>query len=269
MAVGYFADAAYRRWYEEPLDAAQQRLAQFEKKLHDGKLDVRRQQNRLPELDALQPRSLPLNLDLAVTSYRSWLLQAIEGSGMQQANLDSGAPASVQNLYNRIDFSVRSRGTLSQLTEFLHRFYSTPYLHKIRSLSLTPSADGTLDVSLAIETLSIPSLAPDTELMEVATDHQGLLSREAYQTISQRNLFRAGSPPTADITLSAITLDSKQRKQVWLSFLKTGETRILSEGDDLALEGTHLKVTSIAQDQAQFAIDGQPHTVAIGDTLTN
>ena len=62
---------------------------------------------------------------------------------LEQANLDSGTPARFRDLYTRIDFSLRTQGTLSQVTQLLHTFYNTDYLHKIRSLSLTPTSDGT------------------------------------------------------------------------------------------------------------------------------
>ncbi len=266
MVGGFAADTAYRRWYEKPLADAEQKLASLDKELRDGKLDVRRQQNRLPLLDQLTQRSLPRNFEIAVTEYRSWLLQRIEESGLQQANLDSASPARFRDLYDRLDFSVRTRGTLSQVSEFLHSFYGTDYLHKIRSLSLMPTSDGTVDVSLTIETLILPTLAQIDQLPTppVPSTRPALTD---YYVVSQRNLFRQGDPPAASIKLSAITLDAEHRRQAWLSFLKTGETRILSEGDDFSLEGTHLQVKTIGSDTIQIAVDGQRREVRLGNTL--
>ncbi|MCA9151752.1 MAG: hypothetical protein KDA92_20755, partial [Planctomycetales bacterium] len=167
IGVSYVGDMLYRRGYSEPLRKAESQLASSAETLHKTQLDVRKQQRRLPELDELKPRSLPRNPELAVSEYRSWLLQNLAESGLQQASLDSGNPARFKNIYSRIDFTVRTRGTLAQLTTFLERFYATPYLHKIRAMSLTPSSDGSIDISLTLETLAVPSIASDTELQSL------------------------------------------------------------------------------------------------------
>jgi hypothetical protein len=265
--TGVLADQAYRRLYEQPLQNAQQRVARLQKELDEGQRNARRQQHRLPDLDELKNRSLPRNLELAVTEYRSWLLQTLEGSGLEQTSLDSGTPAPVRDIYTRVDFSLRTRGNLTQLTQFLHAFYSTNYLHKARSLTLTPTSDGTVDVSMTIETLSIPSLASSDQLLTASALEQPLASMDQYNIIARRNLFRPGDPPAASIKLSAITTDVDQRRQVWLSFLRTGETRMLGEGDAVTTEGSSLRVTQIQPDTADFEIDGQRCRVHLGHTL--
>ncbi len=268
MIVGYLGDQTYRRLYERPLAAAEQRVTTLEQELHDGQLEVRREQNRLPQLDDLKYQSLPSNLELAVTEYRSWLLKVIEETGLEKANLDSGSPNKVRNLYTRIDFSLRTQGTLSQVTELLHAFYRAEYLHKIRSLSLLPTADGTVDVSMTIETLTIPAVAqPDQLPMPYRESSDSPPPLDDYYVIARRNLFRAGEPPAATIKLSAITSDVDQNRQAWLSFLRTGETRILAEGDGLTLEGSSLRVVQIGSDAVEFEIDGRTRNVRIGQTL--
>jgi hypothetical protein len=267
MTTGYLLDAAYRRWYEQPLALAEQQTTALERELQQAQLEARRQQKRLPALDTLHGRSLPSNVEIAVTEYRSWLLQVIAQSGLQQPSLDSGNPARLRNLYQRIDFTLRTRGTLSQLTAFMQQFYATAYLHKIRSLSLTPTSDGTLDISLTIETLGIPAVASESQLPEPPPHPGRSADQDAYRLISQRNLFRQGEPPAASIKLSAITLDAQRQRQVWLSFLKTGQTHILAEGEQLSLEGSLLKVRSIQAETAALEIDGEARTVAIGHTL--
>jgi hypothetical protein len=267
MFVGYAGDQAYRRLYERPLAAAQQRAVTLEEELNDGQLEVRRQQKRLPELDKLRNRSLPSNLELAVTQYRSWLLEAIEQSGLEQANLDSGAPTRFRDLYSRIDFSLRTQGTLSQVTQLLHTFYNADYLHKIRSLSLTPTAEGNVDVSLTIEALTIPSIASADALPASPGRADPLPPVDDYHVIARRNLFRPGDPPTANIKLSAITQDVNQHPQAWLSFLRTGQTRILAEGDTVVLEGSSLRVKQIEPEAVEFEIDGRRQSVRIGHTL--
>ena len=211
-------------------------------------------------MDQIKQRSLPRNPEIAVTEYRSWLLQSIATHGLQQASLDSGNPARVRNLYDRIDFSLRTRGTLSQLTAFLRQFYSTNYVHTIGASSLKSTSDGTLDISLTVETLVVPVVADDAHLPQHLPAPGELASEDTYRVISQRNLFRQGASPTAKIKVSAITCDAQRQRQVWLSFLTTSETRILAAGDQFSLDGTHLKIQAI---QAEYAdpIDNQTHYV--------
>ena len=55
-----------------------------------------------------------------------------------------------------ISFSVQGRGTLEQLTELLHEFYSAAHLHQIQSLVIAPvGRTDLLDVSVSIETLAL------------------------------------------------------------------------------------------------------------------
>ena len=267
IAIAFFGEQFYRTWYEQPLEKAQRSIATLENRLHESNLSVRRQQNRLPDLDSLQQQSLPRNAEIAVTEYRAWLFQLIADCGLQPPNLNSSAPGRFRDLYARIDFSVRSRGTLSQLTQFLHEFYGTEYLHKIRSLSLTPTSDGTLDISMNIETLSVPLVALDDTLPKPQQDPQ-LTGLTSYQSIAQRNMFRAGQPPASLIKLSAITRDRQQIRKAWLNFQTNGQTQIVSEGEQLTIDGTQLEIRQIRQRDIQVAIDGStPHRVAIGESL--
>jgi hypothetical protein len=140
-------------------------------------------------------------------------------------------------------------------------------LHKIRSLSLTPNTDGTLDASLTIETLSIPTLAQHDRLPAGPLDDSQVAALDRYQVIGRRNLFRPGEPPASQMKLSAITLDVRKQRQAWLNFVKTGETRILGEGDSFTFDGSHLRIQRIEADTIQVQVDGQSRKVPIGRTL--
>ena len=169
MLAVYLADMAYRRLYTQPLLEAQRAIDTLGKRLHKGKLNVRSEQNKLHQLEELRQRSLPSDLELAVSSYRSWLLRVIEQAGLQRTNVDSSPPLRQGNLYYRLDFTVHSSGTLQQITEFLRSFYGCGYLHKIRSMSLNPTAGGTVDSSVTIETLVLPTAKYEDRLAPLET----------------------------------------------------------------------------------------------------
>ena len=266
IAAGYLLDMAYRRGYEKPLADAERRRDQLDKTLRKEKLQVRQQQARLPELDALQARSLPRNLEVGVSAYRNWLLQLMGECGLKQANLDSGSPANFRQIYRRVDFSVRAQGTLEQVTRFLHRFYGTDYLHKIRSLSFSPLSDGSVDMALAIEALSLNSATSDSELA-VLDGKRELRPLDDYQVIARRNVFRGGDPLTARVALSAITRDVREKRQAWLTFPGRGRTQIVQEGDTLALEGSQIQILKIEAEMMEIELDGERREVRIGQTL--
>ena len=121
---------------------------------------------------------------------------------------------------------------------------------------------------MTIETLSIPSVAsPDQLPSSPGRPHDPAAPLDDYHVIARRNLFRPGDPPAANIKLSAITLDVDQHPQAWLSFLRSGETRILAEGEAFTLEGSSLRVRQIDAEAVEFEIDGRRRSVRIGQTL--
>ncbi len=266
IAAGYLLDMAYRRGYEKPLADAERRRDQLDKTLRKEKLQVRQQQARLPDLDVLQARSLPRNLEVGVSAYRNWLLRMMSECGLKQANLDSGSPAAFRQIYRRVDFSVRAQGTLEQVTQFLHRFYGTDYLHKIRSLSISPLSDGSVDMAVAIEALSLNSATSETELADL-DGKRSLRPLEEYQVIARRNVFRGGDPLAARVALSAITRDAREKRQAWLTFPGRGRTRIVNEGDTLALEGSQVQILKIEAEMMEIELDGERREVRIGQTL--
>ncbi len=269
ILVAYLADMAYRRLYVQPSLRAQQNGQTLRKRLHEDKLKVRQEQLKLKQLEDLQQRSLPSDLDLAVSSYRSWLLQLIEQSGLQRTSVDSSPPLRQGNLYNRLDFNIHSGGTLQQVSEFLQAFYASGYLHKIRSMSLNPTANGGVDASVTIETLVLPTAKYTDRLATLETGPAAAATAEEYRVITRRNLFAGGDPIASDVMLTAITYDSQERPQAWISVRSTGQTHIMSTGESLTVQGLDLRVTQIEPDYATIDLDGQTRRLTIGMTLAN
>ena len=214
LSCGYALDQVYRRTYEQPLAAAERQQEQLAQTLRKGKITVRQQQARLAQLELLEQRSLPRNLERGISAYRNWLLKVLGECGMAQANLDSGTPTPFRQIFYRTDFSLRTQGTLGQVTQFLHRFYGTNYLHKVRSLSLTPLSEGSVDVALTIEALALVSAANEGELANLE-GQRSVAALAEFQTIARRNIFRAGDPLAAHVSVSAITTDARDERQAW------------------------------------------------------
>ena len=94
---------------------------------------------------------------------------------------------------------VSGKGTLAQLTEFLHRFYGTNLTHQVRSLDIKPiDKSRQLEIFVGVEAIVVDG-AEETETLNpqpsALADQRPL---ESYlDTILNRNLFGpANRPPT-------------------------------------------------------------------------
>src|SRR5690606_36942700 len=93
-------------------------------------------------LDAWRERSLPSDERQAGTLYQNWLLQLMDSPvvKLQNAQVEAARASRLgENL--RLPFTVSGRGSLAQVTAFLHGFYRSGQLHKITRLTLAPQED--------------------------------------------------------------------------------------------------------------------------------
>ncbi len=267
MFVGYMGDVAYRRLYAEPLREATNEAESMRSNLHDTRLAVREEQNRLQQLPELERRSLPRNMEIAISAYRGWLLKLIQDVGLNGTNVNSGQPNRVRDEFYRIDFSILGSGSLQQATEFLHRFYRAPYLHKIRSLSMTPLANGNVDLVFSIEALALTSADPN-QLPPIGDATDVRLPEEDRQIV-RRNVFAGGAPVDSRVALTAITSDASGRFQAWLSVKPTGRTHLLASGESIELEHIEIQVHAVTPDQIDVSSNGERRRMMIGQTLAD
>ena len=114
--------------------------------------------------------SLPATERRTKSVYKTWLNDlVVKESGMTYDGVKLKDGNSImydrKPIGRRIPFTVRPRGTLSQLITFLHGFYSADHLHRINKLSIKPIAKtkrgkvevltGELQMEIDIETLSL------------------------------------------------------------------------------------------------------------------
>ena len=183
--------------------------------------------------------------------------------------MDSGPPLRQGNLFYRLDFTVHSRGTLQQVTDFLRTFYGCGYLHKIRSMSLNPTSNGEVDASITIETVVLPTAKYEDRLAPSETVETPPTTAETYRVIAQRNLFAGGDPVSSNIVLTAITSDAQGQPQAWISIRSSSQTHILTTDESLSLQGIDLRVVRIEPDRVVVDQDGQSRELSIGMTLAD
>jgi len=154
-------------------------------------------------LDAWRERSLPSDERQAGTLYQNWLLQLMDSPEVKLQNAQvEAARASRLGENLRLPFTVSGRGSLAQVTAFLHGFYRSGQLHKITRLTLAPQEDtGLLEMRAVIEALMMPEATTNGQprLNELAAPpaeplRYGDLAR--YQeVINGRHLFSTNEPP--------------------------------------------------------------------------
>ena len=270
IAVSFLGDKAYQSLYAQPLRDKQNRQEALSKELHETKVKIKQAEQKIPRLDTIQARSLPYEIELAISGYRGWLFGLFEEVGLRRTSVDSGQPMRVGKVYDRLTFSVRGSGSLEQVTEFMHRFYSVGHLHKIRSVTFNPTATGRIDLSMSIEAIALVNAnskdALSTEMStQLASKHQA-----DYRIISKRNFFSASAGSWLTSThLTAITKNTDGSFQAWFNAAGVAETLIVDEGGSTRIAGHTIEFVSATTEAASLSIDGDDLQIRIGQSLAD
>lgn len=233
-------------------------------------------------------QSLPSDREAARSLYQNWLLASATSVGLSGTKVESTlGRGRTDGVYHALRFNVQTQGNLEELTRFLHKFYSTGYLHQILSLGLLPSDDGKkLDVQLSIEALSLATADRSNKLPEKAA--KPLLVAEASdyaKKIAGRNIFapyRRPDPPRSDpppadppkfdaarfVYLTAVVTVGEQ-PQAWIVNRISGDCLKLREGEEFRAGDYRGKVQRIGRRDAEIEVDGQRWLLPLGDNLRN
>jgi hypothetical protein len=154
-------------------------------------------------MDAWRERSLPSDERQAGTLYQNWLLQLIDSPDVRlhNAQVEAARPSRMEeNL--RLPFTVSGRGTLAQVTAFLHGFYRSGQLHKITRLTITPQEDsGLLEMRAVVEAIMMPEATTNgqprlSELAAAPAEPLRYGDLAKYQeVINGRHIFSTNEPP--------------------------------------------------------------------------
>ncbi len=270
----YVGDAGFRRLYEEPLAAAEQRSLALQNKRNSLRKEVAEGKRTVKLLNELRKQSLPRELELARSEYQNWVLQLAHKSELRQIGVDATEPArrtsKGQVLYHSLQFSLRGRGTMPQITQLLYDFYEAGYLHKIRNLTLSPIL-GTeqVTISASIEALVLNAAVEKKKLPDGNASQLAFSGVDAYGTIPRRDLFAigGGGRPGSHIKLTAITTSVRGIKEAWFANLRTGQTMRLGMGD--AVPGMPFEPL-LAEVNDEFIVlnfEGEIWQLAIGLTI--
>lgn len=186
-----FAIGRVTAWFNDKSDA----IVQLQGTIGKQETTIKRGKVAEQQIAQWRERSLPDDPTRARSLYLNWLRQRAVHVKLDGLKINTLATGREGNVYFKHGFGLNARGSLQQLIQFLHDFYSVDQLHRITRLTAKPINNSKeLDIKIAIEAIAIPG-APDRE----ALPDPGPLDRlrrkdvqEYVQTIMNRSLF---SPP--------------------------------------------------------------------------
>lgn len=199
--------------------------------------------------------SLPPNIQTSANEYQSWLNFLLKELQIDYKSVTPRAGSDFtfdRKLIGRSKkFNLTATCTLTQLTDFLTRFYSAELLHRINKLKITPKNEvagrekkirtGQLSFAIEIEILSLKTAADDPEFTQRFQEaSEKALKLQAF--ILKRDVFgEANNPPVLDALLAPKYL-TKQKISVNLSAKDADEEDVLKiELVESSVEGAELK----------------------------
>ena len=145
------------RLVNSTLDSRDETIMSLQAKLRSQKKVIRMGKHQAERLQRYRDQSLPEDVNIATREYSDWLLKLLD-----ECRID---PHSVQvlprsrsqgDVYKISTFSVTGKGDIRKVTRLLHAFYSADYLHRLRSVRLTPQDNSDdLMITMAIDALSV------------------------------------------------------------------------------------------------------------------
>ena len=185
--VGYFALS----YLTGQFSARNAEIAKLEGDVKKFKDQVFAGQVAAKKVTQYEARSLPPSDEVTRTLYSDWLLGEIEEAGLIQPDVGFESRVPEGDLFVRQTFSISAQGTLPQVIDWLHAFYSVDWLHRVTRLRLKPVKESKLlDIACTVEALSLRR-AKETDQLEPRPGKRLALPtlQDYHDTIGNRNLF--------------------------------------------------------------------------------
>ena len=280
LALLYAGDLAYRHGVEGPRASAARQQIKLEKRIRSTRLALAKGKRVATRLEQLENQSLPWNIEVARSEYQAWLLQLVQESKLRNPHVDSSEPVPFYAGrgrrkapdYYQLAFTLRTRGSLQQVVDFLFDFYRSDHLHKIRAMNLNPAGrDRTIDLTLSIEALALSTASRETELSHGVSQRLASTDRSDYEPMVRRNLLSDGRASLAAkrIRLTAVTRNRSGTIEAWFRVNPAGKTQILRAGEPLACPGLTARVQRIMPAEVLVAVEGETIRVRVGQLLVD
>ncbi len=182
--------------------------------------EIRTQQDEIDARDRANLRkayyehiSFPSDTESADVEYQFWLRNMVAAKvkmqfqGLTRADGGEGKFGS-ETVYRQHGYKLSAKGTLDQLTHFLHEFYQLPMMHRISKINITPRTAGTVGEQrkirtgqhsfvIAIDVLAMPKAEKERDFADQSALPLPRTLEEFNDKIVLRNIFGpANNTPT-------------------------------------------------------------------------
>lgn len=271
MAVLRGGDYVLSSLIQEPLQALQGENRELAESIQEQEALLAETRTAGQKIANWRERSLPADTETARSLYRNWLLETVRSARLRNATVDSGSPASRRGLYRVMPFSLQARGGLKETTSLLYRLESSPLLHRIVNLRLSPvGSSGQFDVSLGVEALIVPGTTR-TSLPAGNSGRLASASEADYAVIARDNVFGIGlnqQDPMQLTILSAVTWRDGV-PTVWITEQITDRVHRIGEGDRFDTPALTGRVVSVAEESVVIESGEQQLVLSIGQSFAD
>jgi len=150
-------------------------------------------------------RSLPSKTENAIAEYRKWLDKIMGEVNLQSPENTHVRSEEVKGLFEAHQFHITGKGTLPQLVKLIYLFFEKDYLHRIRSMKISPERRQPYQLSIDMELDAVGLYeAKPNQPAPTNPSKRVALSLDEYQSrIVNRNLFAfANNPPALQKTVA-------------------------------------------------------------------
>jgi hypothetical protein len=272
--IWYVSSWAYQTQYLKPRQELGNEIAKLSGEIEGGKKNLAMMTQFRTQNVGYYYRSLPPVSNDARTQYFFWLLELLQYCGFENNDVRSGAPSRIPFGIN-YQFNVQCTGSLSQLSYFLFEFYYAPFLHRITSMTLTPTEGNAerLTFSMTVNALTLDvryNPYPVTNrLPEGYIPRLAFNNLAAYQTIADRNLLQTakGGIDRADYTVFTGIIQMGDRQEVLFS-LQTDDSRIEAKlGDSIHSGSFSGRIVEILDEDIVLERGGSRWLLTVGESL--
>lgn len=230
----------YFQYYSSQMRSLGNRLRALDDDAFKADKDLLDLTKSMPRLDQAKKLSLPADIVFSKREYSLLLEKLFRESEfsaaapptiiLKQTELRAATPAAKRPPYTKLTYEVRANGELQSLVEFFEKFYRTPLLHHIRSLTITRPMTSTksqekdsLDILMTIEALILDGAEKRktliaTDLKEADLPKRLGRSTSQYAMIAGNNVFFG--PYTKKSESSEPVADTPKKDSAFLAYIR-------------------------------------------------
>jgi hypothetical protein len=191
-------------WISGQFKNRKSEIARLEGDIRKLKQQVMAGQMASQKISGFEARSFPKTPEVARMLYHDWLLTELEDLGLAKPKVNFQNITHEKGLFAKQVFNVSAEGTLPQLVDFLHAFYSRTWLHRITTLNVVPTKDNhkLLQISLTLDAVSLLKAKDMAELDMRTGNRLALPSIDDYRrlVISRNTFGPENQPPAISVT---------------------------------------------------------------------